>query len=136
MPTGAGMPDPAPTALASYFFPGLTGYPLDPNGFYEYDVDLSPGFSAAAGVKYWIAIQADFPYPPQWGWTFHSVVQLHQAMQGFPFIPVPFWTDPYPPDGVDMAFYLTGVPSGPPWPNHKMHFPQLPDLIGWDVLST
>jgi len=22
------------------------------------------------------------------------------------------------------------------WPNHKMHFPQLPDEIGWDVLST
>jgi hypothetical protein len=69
MPTGAGMADPAPTALASYFFPGLTGYPLDANGFYEYDVDLSPGFSAAAGVKYWIAIQSDFAYPPQWGWT-------------------------------------------------------------------
>lgn len=22
------------------------------------------------------------------------------------------------------------------WPNHKMHFPQLPDLIGWDVMAT
>jgi hypothetical protein len=22
------------------------------------------------------------------------------------------------------------------WPNHKMHFPQLPDLEGWDVLAT
>jgi hypothetical protein len=24
----------------------------------------------------------------------------------------------------------------PPWYNHKMHFPQLPDLIGWDVNAT
>jgi hypothetical protein len=132
MPTGAGMPDPAPTALATYYFQGLTWYPLDPNGFYEYDVDLSPPFSATAGVKYWIAIQADFGYPPQWGWTVTSGVQLHQALQGFPLLGTPFWTDPSPP-GVDLAFYLTGVPSGPPWPNHKMHFPQLPDLIGWDV---
>ncbi|UCB52414.1 MAG: hypothetical protein JSV10_10610, partial [Candidatus Zixiibacteriota bacterium] len=136
MPTGAGMADPAPTALASYYFPALTGYPLDPNGFYEYDVDLSPPFSATAGVKYWIAIQADFAYPPQWGWTYHSAVQLHQAMQGFPLLGTPFWTDPYPPDGVDMAFYLTGLPDGGEWPNHKMHFPQLPDEIGWDVNAT
>jgi hypothetical protein len=135
MPTGAGMPDPAPTALATYYFPGLTGYPLDPNGFYEYDVDLSPAFSATAGVKYWIAIQADFGYPPQWGWTVTSGLQLHQALQGFPFLGTPFWTDPSPP-GVDLAYYLTGVPSGPPWPDHKMHFPQLPDLIGWDVNAT
>jgi hypothetical protein len=26
--------------------------------------------------------------------------------------------------------------AGEPWPNHKMHFPQLPDLIGWDVNAT
>jgi hypothetical protein len=35
----------------------------------------------------------------------------------------------------DLAIVLTGEP-GEPWPNHKMHFPQLPDLIGWDVLAT
>jgi hypothetical protein len=134
MPTGAGMADPSPTALASYFFPSVTGLPLDPNGFYEYNVDLSPAFTAVAGVKYWIAIQADFAYPPQWGWAVTSGIQLHQAMQGFPFLGTPFWTDPSPP-GVDMAFYLTGEPANP-WPDHKMHFPQLPDLIGWDVNAT
>jgi len=26
--------------------------------------------------------------------------------------------------------------AGEPWADHKMHFPQLPDEIGWDVLST
>jgi hypothetical protein len=25
--------------------------------------------------------------------------------------------------------------TGEEWPNHKMHFPQLPDLIGWDVYA-
>jgi hypothetical protein len=134
MPTGAGMADPSPTALASYHFTGVSGLPLDANGFYEYDVDLSPSFSAAAGVKYWIAIQADFTYPPQWGWIWTNGIQLHQAMQGFPLLGTPFWTDPSPP-GLDMAFYLTGVPANP-WPDHKMHFPQLPDLIGWDVNAT
>ena len=133
-PTGAGMPDPAPTALASYYFPSVSGLPLDPNGYYEYDVDLSPPFPAAAGVKYWIAIQADFPYPPQWGWTDTDGIQLHSATSGFPFLGTVFWTDLDP--AVDVAYYLTGVPSGPPWPDHKMHFPQLPDLIGWDVNAT
>jgi hypothetical protein len=132
-PTGGGMADPAPTALASYYFPAVSGLPLDPNGYHEYDVDLSPPFSAAAGVKYWIAIQADFAYPPQWGWTDTDGIQLHSATQGFPFLGMPFWTDVDP--AVDMAYYLTGLPSGPPWPNHKMHFPQLPDLIGWDVYA-
>ena len=132
-PTGAGMPDPAPTALASYYFPGVSGLPLDPNGYYEYNVDLSPGFSAAAGVKYWIAIQADFPYPPQWGWTDTDGIQLHSATSGFPFLGTAFWTDLDP--AVDVAYYLTGIPDEP-WPDHKMHFPQLPDLIGWDVMAT
>jgi len=26
--------------------------------------------------------------------------------------------------------------TGPEWPNHKMHFPQLPDTMGWDVNAT
>ncbi|MGB2805748.1 MAG: dockerin type I repeat-containing protein [Candidatus Zixiibacteriota bacterium] len=26
--------------------------------------------------------------------------------------------------------------TGEEWPDHKMHFPQLPDEIGWDVLAT
>ena len=32
--------------------------------------------------------------------------------------------------------YLFLVNSGQNWPNHKMHFPQLPDPNGWDVLAT
>ncbi|MGB7060783.1 MAG: hypothetical protein WBF13_00335 [Candidatus Zixiibacteriota bacterium] len=35
----------------------------------------------------------------------------------------------------DLALVLTGEP-GEEWPDHKMHFPQLPDEIGWDVNAT
>jgi hypothetical protein len=37
------------------------------------------------------------------------------------------------------AYCTTKVHLSPPeelWPNHKMHFPQLPDTIGWDVNAT
>jgi hypothetical protein len=132
-PTGGGMADPAPTALATYYFPGVSGLPLDPNGFYEYNVNLSPPFTATAGVKYWVVIQGKFPYPPQWGWAQTSGIQLHQAVQGFPLLGMAFWTNTSPT--VDVAFYLTGEPEVP-WPDHKMHFPQLPDTIGWDVNAT
>jgi len=128
------MPDPAPTALAYYYFPRVSGLPLDANGFYEYDVNLSPPFSAAANVKYWIAIQADFCFEPQWGWAATGGIQLHSAVQGMPLIDTDFWTTIDPMS--DVAFYLTGKPEEEPWPNHKMHFPQLPDLEGWDVNAT
>jgi hypothetical protein len=36
-----------------------------------------------------------------------------------------------------LAVGLMASPlSAQQWPNHKMHFPQLPDLIGWDVMAT
>jgi hypothetical protein len=35
----------------------------------------------------------------------------------------------------DLALVLTGEP-GEPWEDHKMHFPQLPDEIGWDVFAS
>jgi len=35
-----------------------------------------------------------------------------------------------------LAVGLLAAPLSAQWPNHKMHFPQLPDLIGWDVMAT
>ena len=107
-PTGAGMEHPQGTALATYFFPQITGLPLSPNGNYEYDVTLSPSFQATAGVKYWLVVQPVFPYPPQWGWVNTDQVHLNLSVQGFPLLGYPFWTL-Y--TGVDMAFYLTGEES-------------------------
>jgi hypothetical protein len=108
-PTGGGMPDPSPTALATYFFPGVTGLPLDPNGNYQYNVTLSPPFGATGGVKYWIAIQSVFPFPPQWGWVNTDGIQLSSSVQGFPLLGTPFWSAL----GYDMAFYLTGEAGCP-----------------------
>ena len=104
-PTGGGMPDPSPTALATYMFPGVSGV-VNPDGFYEYEVILDPPFQIAGCNKYWIAIQAYFPFPPQWGWANTDAIQLSPAVQGFPLLGTNFWTviDP----AVDMAFYLTG----------------------------
>ncbi|KYK20826.1 hypothetical protein AYK24_09645, partial [Thermoplasmatales archaeon SG8-52-4] len=105
-PTGGGMADPSPTAIASYFFAGVSGT-LDPtSGLYEYEVILDPPFLAIASEHYWIAIQAVFCFPPQWGWANTDGITLSSAVQGFPFIGTLFWTviDPE----VDMAWYLTG----------------------------
>jgi hypothetical protein len=108
-PTGGGMADPAPTAIATYNFAAVTGYPLDPNGFYSYSVDLDPPFHAVGGEKYWIAIQAEFTFPPQWGWCTTNAIRLMPAVQGFPLLGITFWTmiDPE----TDLAWYLTGKPE-------------------------
>lgn len=107
-PTGGGLSNPETTALASYSFPGVTGT-LD-GGDYEYEVDLSPPFSASAGVKYWLVIQADLDFPPQYGWIETAGYSNSPAVQGFPALGLPFWSDTS--GGNDMAFYLTGT-SGP-----------------------
>lgn len=111
-PTGNGMPDPSGTALYSAFYPGVTGLPLDANGFYSYQVAINPPFVAQAGHKYWITPVSVFPYPPQWGWANTAGIQLHSSVQGFPFLGTNFWTDISP--AVDMAFYLTGEESNQP----------------------
>ncbi len=111
-PTGAGMPNPETTAIASYFFPAITGYPLDPLGNYEYEVILDPVFTAEAGEKYWITIQAVFVFPPQWGWLTNGANPelLHTSLQGFPLLGTDFWTDH---TYGDMAFYLTNDEAEP-----------------------
>jgi hypothetical protein len=109
-PTGGGMPDPSPTALWAGFFPGVTGMPLDPNGFYSYEVILDPPFTAMAGEKYWIAAVSWFCFPPQWGWTVTDQLTGSPSVQGFPLLGMPFWA----PHGYgDVAFYLTGEGEPP-----------------------
>jgi hypothetical protein len=108
MPTGAGMEDPTPTALAVYNFPAVTGvsYGVDK---YEYDVPLVPVFVADAGVKYWIAIQCVcvFSNDGQWGWSTNGANpdQLSIPYQGFPLLGTPYWTQT---TYGDHAFQLGG----------------------------
>jgi hypothetical protein len=121
MPTGAGMEDPTPTALAVYHIPQVNETPVDPdnpfNVWFEYNTSLPAPFSVVADTKYWIAIQANVSWPPQWGWGrngYENPEQLLGPVQGFPLMQVPYWTDiSY---GGDMAFILYGRLRVPPLP--------------------
>jgi hypothetical protein len=93
---------------------------------FSYSVDLPSPLTFLAGTKYWITIQGIGTYPPYSGWGYHlDPILLHQAVFRSVYWGYPDWTD----QSHDMCFQLTYEE----WPNHKMHFPQLPDLIGWDV---
>jgi hypothetical protein len=46
------------------------------------------------------------------------------------------WSPPVPGNIILRATGNTQDSSCMPWSDHKMHFPQLPDTIGWDVNAT
>ena len=115
MPTGAGMPDPTPTALVVYNMPQVMGVPTGGVEEYEYEVVLPQPFVAAANEHYWIAIQWIGNFPPQWGWSTNgnNPELLALSVQGFPLLGTAYWTV----HGYgDMAFYLTGYVGQPPVP--------------------
>jgi hypothetical protein len=118
MPTGAGMEDPTSTALAVYFIPQVNGIFCGPyDDWFEYNITLPEQFNITANTKYWIAIQAKLPIPPQWGWLTNgddNPDQLHLPVAGFPEVYLPYWTELDPWYGGDMAFYLIGNPYTPP----------------------
>jgi hypothetical protein len=116
MPSGAGMEDPTSTALTVYLISGVYGTQSGPgDNFYEYNVSLPEPFSVTANTKYWIAIQIKLPIPPQWGWATNgnNPEKLHVAMQGFPLLGCPYWTDT---GWGDMAFQLYGGLNYAPLP--------------------
>jgi hypothetical protein len=91
-PTGAGMPDPTPTALLVDFHAGVYGVD-NGDGYYTYDIVLNTPFNAAASTKYWFVCQWVGNFPPQWGWGLSDTQQLSNSVQGFPLLAVPYWTD-------------------------------------------
>lgn len=58
----------------------------------QYDVDLGAGFLATAGVTYWLAIQADISFPPQWGWTTQVAGAGNSAQLWVPVLGFNTWT--------------------------------------------
>lgn len=70
---------------------------------YSYDVDLTNAFLVQANTTYWVSIQAKMLFPPQWGWS-EGTGGNGTAVQDFVGTrsSVPF----------DMAFSLTGIPTG------------------------
>jgi hypothetical protein len=114
MPTGAGMEDPTSTALSVYFMSQVNGTYLGSDR-YEYNISLPTQFNATANTKYWIAIQVVLPVFPQWGWATNGdyLEKLHVAMQGFPLLGCPYWTNT---GWGDMAFQLYGGLNYAPLP--------------------
>jgi hypothetical protein len=114
VPTGGGMTNPEVTAIASYTIPfaAANETPAGPTNYFSYDAALSPPLTLNAGTPYWVAIQAVMAFPPQWGWA-TSNGTAGNAKQGFPYLNMPFWTQIVPTGGtgVEMAFYLTGIPE-------------------------
>jgi hypothetical protein len=113
MPTGAGMDDPSSTALAINFLPSVIGIPFSPyDTWLEYNATLQEPFPAIGNTKYWIVIQ-EINETSQWFWwtNGNNPDYLHDAVQGFPELGVPYWTNL---ESSDMAFYLTGHLNIPP----------------------
>jgi len=73
---------------------------------YEYEATLPAEFDATEDVKYWIAIQSESAFPPQWGIAVSATIQEHKPWYGFPYLEDPFWTVQ---DSGDTAFRLTGI---------------------------
>lgn len=75
---------------------------------FSYDVDLSNGFVALAGTTYWLSIQANLAYPPQWGWATSTGGDgvAFQDFSGRPRTRV----------NTDLAFSLTGTAATVPEP--------------------
>jgi hypothetical protein len=110
---GTGQPTQPGTELAQYNFQDVLGTD-DGAGFLDYSVDLPTPFTANAGETYWVAIQWEGLFPPQWGWaaSLNGVVDYGSpALQGFPLLGTPYWSDP----GYGDAYWqLTGVPIPAP----------------------
>lgn len=65
----------------------------DGDGF-VYAAEIPP-VEIAAGVAYWIEIQAvmEFTIGGQWGWVTSDEVNLCPPMQGFPLLDIPYWSN-------------------------------------------
>jgi hypothetical protein len=88
--------------LVSDSVAGNAGETAVGNGDFTYSMGTS--FSAAAGTKYWLSVEPDMAFPPQWGWE-NSSVGDRVAYQDFFGNRTQFQTD--------FAFTLEGnAPDG------------------------
>jgi hypothetical protein len=111
--TAAGQPPDYAQALAQFDIEGNANQ-SDPeaDGILNYWTDLPDGgFIADPDTTYWIEIQPIFTFPPQWAWEATVGGQGSDAVHGFDFLDIQFWTNPDPTN--DVAFQLTGTPLIP-----------------------
>lgn len=59
--------------LSSTFVAGNAGEALVGGTVYNYTAAIA-NFAATAGTQYWLSVQPDLTYPPQWGWAFATPV--------------------------------------------------------------
>jgi len=110
-PTGGPL-DPTGTALENFQLAAADVAVVDNlDGTFSYAADLPGSFAALAGMTYWIAIQPEFEFPPQWGIAPSSDSTGAESQIGFPEIGFDYWTSGTSAFGSprDMAFSLTGV---------------------------
>jgi hypothetical protein len=108
VPTGAGPVDPSPTALLNQFIAiGNTAETATGNtNEFSYSAKLVIPFLANTDTTYWMGIQAQMQFAPQWGWNASANgVQGNASVQGFPLLGLNYWTSVL----ADQSFQLTGV---------------------------
>jgi MAM domain-containing protein meprin/A5/mu len=81
---------------------------------YRYCAELNPPFVPTVGQVYWMSIQAEFLYPPQWGWNCAVTANGANAKYVFPMLGTTVWTDTT--GCVDLAFNLYSSDAATPVP--------------------
>lgn len=86
------------------------------SSLYQYNLTLSPTFSASAGIRYWLSIVNNLPGSSYWAWMAGGPGNNQLAGSGSLYGP---WT----PSQDDLAFALNPKPaSGNPYLFHCFHF--------------
>jgi len=111
-PTGAGLADPSPTAIFTTTIPIANVTQTDnEDGTTTYEGNLPASFAAAASTTYWVAIEAQVTFPPQWGISRAEVPELgsYPARRGFPAAGTAYWNGTLGTPAGNMAFKLYGT---------------------------
>jgi hypothetical protein len=111
VPTGGGQQDPTGTAILNQFVPlGATNQTATGNvNEFRYNTKLQVPFLADRNTTYWLSVQSQMNFPPQWGWNFTATQKGNGAVLGFPLLAIPYWTNWVAQGaGPDMSFQLTG----------------------------
>ena len=76
-----------------FYVEDIMEYVEEPGDHNYYAADIPP-VAIAAGVAYWIEIQAvmDFSIGGQWGWGTSADVNMCPPLQGFPLLDIPYWS--------------------------------------------
>ncbi len=119
--------------------------PTGAGGYFSYSVTLPTTLTFVAGAKYWISIQGLGDMGSISGsmscMAVHTdQILMHEAVFRSVYYGYPYWTNlssifDY---AYDLCFQLTYKEecNWIPGDDHKMHYPQLPDELGWDVNAT